>query len=289
MNALIINITTPNDSAANRDFTIFVLKDAAYNSKYKNVANKSMEYDHVFVPIIQVDQATKNTARYKEDLKRYLELLPQTTGYSTSIGRDGYYSLGKFLEKNIKGVTTLEKLLRYNFYIDVVNEITYSQYGISYTDGSSNASDGSGGYCCISLKNQQCNLEEAYLLDNLTGSNKNYDIHAGRLEIATNNSSELTAIKEAIINAGSELYQVIISDSDYSMKSFREYIQNWRVNGWRAANKQPIKNLELMQEIDSLLRNSNKIFLFQWTESHTRANPFNEMCDAIAKSYSGVN
>lgn len=287
MRALLINITTPNDSAANRDFTLFILKDAAYNSKIKNPMNRSMNYEYVFVPLLEVDPKTKDTIQYKEDLERYLTLLPQTTQYSKDINKDGYYSIGKFLEKNISGHTTLEKLLKYRFYIDVVTEINDRDFAISYTDGSFNTETHQGGYCCLKTLNRQPNENEIFLMETTTNSNRPFEEISGQLEIATNNSAELTAIKKAIESSSDERIQIIISDCDYGMKSFRDYIFNWRVNGWKASNNKPIKNEELIKSIDLAMKASNKIFLFQWTESHI-GNPFNEMCDTIAKNKAGV-
>lgn len=288
MRALLINITTPNDSAANRDFTLFILKDAAYNSKIKNPINRSMNYEYVFVPLLDIDEKTKATPEYQADLSRYLELLPQTTQYAKDINKDGYYSLGKFLEKNIVGHTTIEKLLKYRFYIDVVMEISDMDFAITYTDGSFNKNNNNGGYCCLQSLNRGVKEDEIALLETISQTYRPYYEYSGKLDIATNNSAELTAIKQAIENASNERIQLIVSDCDYGMKSFRDYIFNWRVNGWKASNNKPIKNEELIKSIDSSMRSSNKIFLFKWTESHI-GNPFNEMCDSIAKKHAGVN
>lgn len=288
MRALIINITTPDDAKVNRIFTLQILKDAAYNSKYKNPTNRAMYYDYVFVPMIDEDENYKNTPKYQSDLNRYLELLPQTTNYSRSINKDGYYSLGKFLEKNILGFLSLSTLVNEcRFGIDVVNEISDRDFSISYTDGSFNKTTSEGGYCCLRVENNIANIEQPYLVEAITESRRNYSVYSGTIENATNNSAELTAIKAAVQNADDRRFQIIVSDCDYGMKSFREYIQNWRINGWKAANKKPIKNEELIKEIDNTVLSSNKIFLFQWTESHV-GNPFNEKCDVIAKEKAGI-
>ena len=289
MRALIINITTPNDPAANKDFTLKVLKDAAYNSKIKNPMNRSMNYEYVFVPMIEVDEKTKITPKYQNEINRYLNLLPRTLFGNQQINRDAYYSIGKFLEKNAdygKEDTYIEYLLKYRFYIDVVTEITEDEFAISYTDGSFNKGTNAGGYCCLKVEKTN-NINNPMLLETVTQKRRNFTEFSGSLEQATNNSAELTAIKEAIQNASKERFQLIISDCDYGMKSFRDYIYNWRLNGWKASNNKPIKNLELIQEINDYLCNSGKIFLFQWTESHV-GNPFNEMCDTIAKNNSGI-
>ena len=77
----------------------------------------------------------------------------------------------------------------------------------------------------------------------------------------TNNTCELFAILRVleiliennyhkIYSTGIELY----SDSKYSIQSLTEWIIKWKMNNWKSSTDKPVKNKELIQEIDSLLK-----------------------------------
>lgn len=76
------------------------------------------------------------------------------------------------------------------------------------------------------------------------------EIYGGE-ENTTNNRMELKAVIEAfklLKKAGLEVD--IFSDSAYVVRCFRErWFDKWRLNGWRAANKEPVENKELWEEL----------------------------------------
>mgnify|MGYP002515205198 CR=1 FL=1 len=45
---------------------------------------------------------------------------------------------------------------------------------------------------------------------------------------------------------------VIYSSSEYCVKGFNEWLDNWKCRGWRKASKKPIANRELWQLVDKL-------------------------------------
>ena len=285
MRFLIINLTTPDDAIVNRLFALNILKDAAYSSKYKIPINRSMNYDYVLVPYLTIDENLKKTLKFKNDIDRYIKNLQKIN--TEPLSRETYYSIGKFLEKNLPYGENISTIKKYNFFVDVVTEISDQELGVSYTDGSFNGNTKEGGYCCLVLdKDNDKNKEE--LREDLTGRNRTFTEFSGYLEEATNNSAELTAIKTAIENSNDNRIQVIISDSDLCVKSYRDYINTWRVNGWKkSGKKEPIENISIIQSTDKLLKESKKIYLFKWTEAHV-GTPLNDKCDYIAKQFSKV-
>lgn len=69
------------------------------------------------------------------------------------------------------------------------------------------------------------------------------------------------------------------SDSEYVLKSATQYIKNWQRNGWKTADKKPVKNQGLWQAF-SMLSNSF-VIVPEHVRGHT-GHPENEACDAIS-------
>ncbi|MEN2404092.1 ribonuclease HI [Vibrio cholerae] len=61
---------------------------------------------------------------------------------------------------------------------------------------------------------------------------------------------ELLALIEALEYA--EDGDVIYSDSDYCVKGFNIWMDDWKGRGWRRADKKPVKNRQLWQQVDEL-------------------------------------
>ena len=71
----------------------------------------------------------------------------------------------------------------------------------------------------------------------------------------TNTRMELTAVIEALKALKRECDVVIHTDSRYVMDGVQQWLPNWKQNGWRTSNKKsPVKNVDLWQELDSLLQ-----------------------------------
>ena len=118
-----------------------------------------------------------------------------------------------------------------------------------YTDGSCIGNPGSGGWAAIIINNEK--------KIQIKGSKKN----------TTNNQMELLAPIKALkkIPKGSKVQ--IFTDSKYVKSGITEWIHNWKKNGWKTANKQPVKNKELWEELD-LLSNSFEI-KWSWVKAHS--------------------
>ncbi|HTE48874.1 MAG TPA: ribonuclease H, partial [Candidatus Paceibacterota bacterium] len=109
----------------------------------------------------------------------------------------------------------------------------------------------------------------------------------GGVEHATNNQMELTAPIEALKYLKSRMSKTvsdieIISDSKYVILGITEWIFNWQKKNWRGANKKPVLNRELWEELHALAQELKP----KWTyvEGHT-GNIYNERADEIATSF----
>jgi ribonuclease HI len=68
-------------------------------------------------------------------------------------------------------------------------------------------------------------------------------------------------------------------DSEYVRKGITEWIAGWKARGWRTADKQPVKNVELWQRLDTL--NAAHDVTWKWVKGHS-GDPGNERADALA-------
>ena len=131
-----------------------------------------------------------------------------------------------------------------------------------YTDGSCLGNPGNGGWAAIIL------IDKKKI--HIKGSKKN----------TTNNQMELLAPIEALkkIPKGSKVQ--IFTDSKYVKSGITEWIHNWKKNGWKTANKQPVKNKELWTELDDLTYEFK--IKWSWVKSHSN-NALNNEVDLIAR------
>ena len=137
-----------------------------------------------------------------------------------------------------------------------------------YTDGSCLENPGTGGWAAIIIINKEKKI--------ISGNQKN----------TTNNRMELLAPIEALktlkINSDIE----IITDSKYVKLGITEWINNWKKNGWKTADKKEVKNIELWKELDSLVENFN--IKWSWVKGHSTDQLNNEV-DLIAKKAANLN
>ena len=104
---------------------------------------------------------------------------------------------------------------------------------------------------------------------------------AGGWPKGTNNLGELTAILrllEATAETGEELH--ILADSQYAINVVSKWRLGWKKRGWTKADKKPIKNLELIQEIDRAME--GRRVTFEWVKGHA-GHRMNERADDLAR------
>jgi ribonuclease HI len=95
----------------------------------------------------------------------------------------------------------------------------------------------------------------------------------------TNNRMELRAAVEGLraIPDGSEVD--LHTDSQYVRTGMSEWLARWKRNGWRTADRKPVKNVDLWQELDALAQ--RHVVRWHWVRGHC-GHPENERCDALA-------
>ena len=130
-----------------------------------------------------------------------------------------------------------------------------------YTDGSCLGNPGNGGWAAIIISNGK--------KIQIKGNKKN----------TTNNQMELLAPIQALkkIPKGSKVQ--IFTDSKYVKSGITEWIHNWKKNGWKTANKKPVKNKEIWIELDKL--SSIHTIEWKWVKGHS-GHPENERADELA-------
>jgi ribonuclease HI len=88
---------------------------------------------------------------------------------------------------------------------------------------------------------------------------------------------ELLALVEALEYA--EDGDVIYSDSDYCVKGFNIWMDDWKDRGWRRADKKPVKNRHLWQQVDEL--SSRKYVEVEKVKAHSGVEG-DERADTLA-------
>lgn len=103
---------------------------------------------------------------------------------------------------------------------------------------------------------------------------------SGSQQDTTNNIMELTAVIEALKLLKYPCQVELYSDSAYVVNAFdKGWIYNWVKNNWKTADKKPVKNKELWQELYDL----TKIHKVKFIKVKGHAdNEYNNRCDELA-------
>ena len=135
---------------------------------------------------------------------------------------------------------------------------------IIYTDGACSGNPGNGGWGAILMYNGWKR--------ELSGFEKD----------TTNNRMEMTAVIKALEALKEPCMVEIYSDSAYVCNAFlMGWLESWKANSWRGADKKPVKNQELWMRLDELTSNHEVQFIK--VKGHAD-NEFNNRCDTLATS-----
>ena len=130
-----------------------------------------------------------------------------------------------------------------------------------FTDGACKGNPGPGGWGAI-----------------LRSNGKERELSGGESP-TTNNRMELMAAIEAL-NALTKPCRVQLwTDSNYVRDGITKWIHGWRRNGWKTADKKPVKNSELWQAL--LDAAAPHRIEWHWVKGHA-GHPENERADALA-------
>jgi ribonuclease HI len=136
-----------------------------------------------------------------------------------------------------------------------------------YTDGSASPNPGPGGYAVI------MNGEPVALGTDPNGSHETTNIRMEGFAL-------MAAMKHA---AGEDC--TIYSDSEFWINVLTKWAPGWEAKGWKKSGG-PIKNLDIVQELYPLYKNSSTTLI--WVRGHNN-DPGNEMADEWAnKARQGV-
>ena len=130
-----------------------------------------------------------------------------------------------------------------------------------YTDGACKGNPGPGGWGAI-----------------LEYGDYKKEIYGGHI-LTTNNIMELTAVIEALKLIKKKSLIHITTDSKYVKNGISDWINNWKLKGWKTASKKPVKNKELWVALDQLT-NQHSI-KWVWVKGHS-GHIGNERADLLA-------
>ena len=95
----------------------------------------------------------------------------------------------------------------------------------------------------------------------------------------TNNRMELTAVIEALGALKRSCSVIVHTDSQYVKLGITEWLRNWERRGWKTADRKPVKNVELWQQLDQQVQ--RHAVQWRWVRGHS-GDPGNERADALA-------
>jgi ribonuclease HI len=102
---------------------------------------------------------------------------------------------------------------------------------------------------------------------------------AGAEAHTTNNRMELTAVIRALEALKRPVEARVFTDSEYVRRGITEWVSSWKLRGWKTADRKPVKNQDLWEELDRLAA-SHKIE-WHWVKGHSGI-PGNERVDRLA-------
>jgi len=132
---------------------------------------------------------------------------------------------------------------------------------IVFTDGACSGNPGPGGWAAT----LQYGSHERVI----TGA----EVHT------TNNRMELTAAVRGLASLKESCEVEITTDSEYVKNGITRWKKNWKRNGWINAQKQPVANRDLWEQLDEQVSRHQTRWL--WTKGHAD-HAGNNRCDELA-------
>jgi ribonuclease HI len=132
-----------------------------------------------------------------------------------------------------------------------------------FTDGACSGNPGPGGWAAI-----------------LRMGERERELSGGD-EATTNNRMELMGVISGLEALKRPCTVTIHTDSKYVLDGASKWIHGWKKNGWRTADKKPVKNVELWQRLDAAQK-PHKL-RWTWVKGHS-GHPENERADELARS-----
>ncbi len=131
-----------------------------------------------------------------------------------------------------------------------------------WTDGACSGNPGPGGWGAV-----------------LTFGGKEKELFGGEAA-TTNNRMELMAAIQALEALTRACAVDLTTDSAYLRGGIMSWLAGWKRNGWRTADKKPVKNIELWQRLDDAAQRHDVVW--HWVKGHAD-DVMNERADALAR------
>jgi ribonuclease HI len=132
---------------------------------------------------------------------------------------------------------------------------------IIYTDGACSGNPGPGGWAAL-----------------LIYGDKEKEL-SGYEKETTNNRMELMAAIQGLLSLKGRCQVDVFTDSTYVRSGIMEWIHSWKKRGWKTADKKPVKNVELWQQLEEAA--SRHDVTWHWVKGHS-GHPLNDRVDALA-------
>ena len=138
----------------------------------------------------------------------------------------------------------------------------------AWTDGACSGNPGPGGW--------------GVLLRAMDGDTivKERELQGGEAD-TTNNRMELMAAISALETLTRPTALTITTDSAYVKNGVTGWIHGWKRNGWKTADRKPVKNVDLWQRLDAA--QARHSVTWKWIKGHA-GHPENERADALARA-----
>lgn len=130
-----------------------------------------------------------------------------------------------------------------------------------FTDGACRGNPGPGGWGAL-----------------LRYDGKEKTLHGGEA-LTTNNRMELTAAIRALAALKEPCAVQLTTDSEYVRKGITEWLAGWKKRNWKTASRQPVKNIDLWQQLDELAQQHQ--VEWHWVKGHS-GHRENEIADELA-------
>jgi ribonuclease HI len=133
---------------------------------------------------------------------------------------------------------------------------------VVHTDGACSGNPGPGGWGAI-----------------LAFGDRQKELHGGEAH-TTNNRMELMGAISALEALKKPCVVDLHTDSQYMRDGIMKWIKNWKRNGWRTADKKPVKNVDLWQRLEAALERHQ--VRWHWVRGHA-GDAMNERADQLAR------
>jgi ribonuclease HI len=131
-----------------------------------------------------------------------------------------------------------------------------------YTDGACSGNPGPGGWGAL-----------------LRYGTREKELCGGEATPTTNNRMELMAPIRALESLTRPATVRLYTDSSYVRNGIMSWVPRWKTNGWRTADKQPVKNVDLWQLLEAAVARHE--IEWHWVKGHS-GHPENERADRLA-------